>query len=491
VGEAIAGLRLGPLAGIERLGARPGHCAGAGESVPRTALAAIAAIMVLMLPGCGRSPEAQLRHQMATTVTGKIQLPAGILEVSSELALAPGAHDLEIAGAAGTVLKATAGFHGRAILVIEGAKKIHLRDFGLDGNRESAPKMLEMAPPENYFRLWYPDNGILADRVDGLEISGVNLAHVTNFPILVSRSSNIRIQKAEVKDSGSRNGQGRNNLSGGILIEEGSSGFTVEDCVFERIAGNGLWTHSLRISPRLSDGAFARNRFDVIGRDALQVGAATRMRVEDNQGTNIGYPAELVDVEHGGTPVAVDTAGNVDASEYAHNRFEEVNGKCFDLDGFHDGAVHDNVCSNRKPAADYPFGHFGIVMNNTDPDMHSVNIQISGNTISGMKFGGLFLIGSGHTVSGNRFLNLNTAGCNESAARFGCIYARDQPEMLESGIYLGRGAEHPADTRGNTIRDNTISGHGMNARCIEAAPGVALAANTIQGNMCSDSEPAR
>ena len=33
--------------------------------------------------------------------------------------------------------------------------------------------------------------------------------------------------------------------------------------------------------------------------------------------------------------------------------------------------------------------------------------------------------------------------------------------MLESGIYLGRAAEHPADTRGNTIRDNLITGHGM------------------------------
>ena len=54
--------------------------------------------------------------------------------------------------------------------------------------------------------------------------------------------------------------------------------------------------------------------------------------------------------------------------------------------------------------------------------------------------------------------------------------------MLEAGIYLGRGAEHPADTRDNIIRDNMISGHGMKTHCIAAAPGVALKANTIQGN---------
>ncbi len=374
--------------------------------------------------------------------------------------------------------------------MIEGAKNVRLHDFGIEGNRETAPKTLEMAPPENYFRMWYPDNGILADRVEGLEISGVRLTHVTNFPILVSRSSGIRIAKAAVEDSGSRNAQGRNNLSGGILIEEGSTQFEVRDSVFERIAGNGLWTHSLRISPRLEGGAFIHNRFDTVARDAIQVGAASHMRVEENTGANIGYPVALVDVEHGGTPVAVDTAGNVDASVYARNRFEEVDGKCFDLDGFHDGALRGNQCVNRKPAAEYPFGHFGIVMNNTDPGMRSQNIEITGNTFDGMKFGGLFLIGSGHTVSANRFLNLNTAGCNQNPA-IGCIYKADEPEMLESGIYLGRGAEHSADTRGNTIRGNTISGHGMKTHCIEAAPGVALAANTIQGNQCSDSERAR
>jgi hypothetical protein len=450
-----------------------------------------AALCALALSACGGSPEARLRKVLASTTTGTIQLPPGAINISAELTLAPGAHDLEIAGADGTVLHATDGFHGRAILVVEGAKKIHLHDFGVDGNRGRLARTLETALPENYFRLWYPDNGILADRVEGLEISGVRFAHVTNFAILVSRSSKIWIEKAEVKDSGSRAARGRNNLSGGILIEEGSSQFEVRDSVFERIAGNALWTHSLRISPRLEDGVFAGNRFDTIGRDALQVGAATRVRVEDNRGKNIGYPVELVDVEHTGTPVAIDTAGNVDQSSYARNRFEEVNGKCFDLDGFHDGAVRDNLCFNRRPPAEYPFGHFGIVMNNTDPGMQSVNIEISGNTFAGMKFGGLFLIGSGHTVSGNRFLNLNTAGCNENAAQFGCIYKPDEPEMLESGIYLGRGAEHPADTRGNTIRGNTISGHGMKTHCIEAAPGVALTANTIQGNACSDSEPAR
>lgn len=441
---------------------------------------------MVLTTACGGSPEAKLRRALANQLTGAIRLPSGTIEVSSELTIAPGAHDLEIVGDRST-LKAAAGFKGAAILRIDRARNIRLHDFSVDGNREEAWKQVDMVPPENALRVWYADNGILADRTDGLEISGVRLSHVTNFPILVSRSSGVRIDKVMVTDSGSRNAQGRNNLSGGILIEEGSSDFEVRDSTLQRIAGNALWTHSLRTSPRLANGVFAGNRIDTVGRDAIEVAHATNVRVEDNEIANVGFPVELIDVEHGGTPVGIDTAGNVDGSVYQRNHIEEVDGKCFDLDGFHDGAVRDNRCADRKHAEDYPFGHFGIVMNNTDPGMESKNISITGNVISGMKFGGLYLIGSGHTIEGNRLLDLDTAGCNESAAKFGCIYKQDEPEMLESGIYLGSGVSRPADTRGNKILGNVITGHGMKAHCITTAPGVQLSLQTIKGNTCENS----
>jgi hypothetical protein len=37
------------------------------------------------------------------------------------------------------------------------------------------------------------------------------------------------------------------------------------------------------------------------------------------------------------------------------------------------------------------------------------------------------------------------------------LHAPGQPEMFESGIYLGRGAEQPAPARGNVIVDNRIN----------------------------------
>jgi len=446
--------------------------------------------LALVVAGCGRSPEAELRKTLAQQTTGVIHLPPGVVEVSSELQLAPGAHDLEILGS-GTLLKADEGFKGRAILVAEGAKRIRLRDFSLDGNRELLEKPLDMAPPENAYRIWYPNNGVLLDRVEGIEISGLQFGSITNFAILISRSSAIRIRSVQVEDSGSRNGLGRNNTSGGILLEEGAADFEVRQCTFRRIRGNGLWTHSLYTSPRARDGLFAANRFDTIGRDAIEVAHATRVRVEQNTGLHIGYPREMVDRENGGTPVAMDTAGNVDRSEYARNSFEEIDGKCIDLDGFHDGAVRENRCVNRLQPEEYPFGHFGIVMNNTDPNVRSQNIEITGNDIDGTKFGGLFLMGAGHRIIGNVFQHLNRAGCNENAKQFGCIYKPDEPKMLESGIYLGRGVARMEETHGNVIRGNRISGHMMKLRCIAAGPHVALAANTIEGNTCSDYTLAR
>jgi hypothetical protein len=422
---------------------------------------------------------------LASQTTGVIRLPSGTVEISSELKLAPGAHDLEISGSR-TVLKVTDRFKGRAVLVAEGARNIRLRDFSVEGNRQALEKPLDAVPPENAFRVYYPNNGVLFDRVQGIEISSVRFRAIVNFAVLISRSSAIRIAQVQVEESGSRNGHNRNNTTGGIVIEEGSSDFEVRDCTFRGIRGNALWTHSLYTSPRLHDGLFVRNHFEVIGRDAIQVGHATHVRVEENTGGSIGFPPEVVDVENAGTPVAIDTSGNVDQSTYARNQFQEIDGKCIDLDGFHDGAVVANRCVNRLAAEAYPFGHFGIVMNNTNPNMSSENIEITGNDINGTKFGGVFLMGTGHRLIGNTFQNLDTAGCNESGARFGCMYKKDEPEMLEAGIYLGRGVARMIETRGNIIRNNKISGHKMKTRCIVAGPGVSLAANTIEGNQCSD-----
>jgi len=458
----------------------------AGKLVRKRAfLTFVPAIIALQCTSCGVTAESRLRAELAAHSTGVIHLPAAVIEVSSELQLAPNAHDLEIVGA-GTIFKVSDQFKGRAVFVAEGARRVRFRDFSIDGNRAMFDQPREMAPSENAFRIFYSNNGILLDQVEGGEISQVRFSFIPCFAVIASRSSGIRIKGVLVEDSGTRNAKGRNNTTGGIVVEEGSSDFEVRDSRFQRIRGNGLWTHSLYTSPRLHDGLFSANRFDEIGRDALEVGAASHVRVEDNTGSHIGYPPEAVDVENLGTPVAIDTAGNVDFSSYARNKFEEIDGKCIDLDGFHDGSIIGNTCVNRGTPLSYPFGHFGIVMNNTDPNMHSQNVEIRGNIIDGTKYGGLFLMGSGHKVTGNSFLHLNTAQCNESGKQFGCLYNKAEPELLERGIYLSKGVVRMEPVRGNVIRDNRITGHKMKSRCFATGPGVNARENTIGPNTCED-----
>jgi hypothetical protein len=425
-----------------------------------------------------------LAFLIAVTIpaTGSVRLPPGVTEISSEIKLPEGAHDLVITGDRST-LHVAANFQGRAIFSCQGCRRIHFANFAIDGNRAALEKPMPFAPSGKSFASVFPNNGILIEESDGISIEHVDFANITGFAALISHSKNVTIDHVAVKDSGSRNDKGRNNTSGGILLEEGTEQFTVADSSFSNIRGNGVWTHSRSLRNR--NGKILRNQFSEIGRDAIQVGHAVAIEVADNRGTRIGFPVEMIDVENAGTPVGIDTAGNVEQSSYERNRFEEINGKCIDLDGFHDGAVRGNICINRRLPEDYAFGHFGIVFNNANVDMRSQNIVVEANQLDGMKFGGIFVIGTGHKILRNRMLHINTAHCNENRAKFGCS-ALGEPEVLETGIYLGSHAEHPAAARGNLIEGNTISGWKMKVRCIQAAPGVKLAENTIRKNVCTD-----
>lgn len=374
------------------------------------------------------------------------------------------------------------------MLVVEKARNVRIRNVTFDGNRATLERPAGLPPHDVPFSEHTRASAILIEGASRITIEQVRFQNVAGFAVLASSCKGVTIAAVTVEDSGSRNDRGRNNTTGGILLEEGVEDFAVVNSVFRRVLGNAVWTHSNYRSPRNARGRIAGNRFEKVGRDAIQVGHATEVVVEGNTGLEIGWPLDVVDVEGGGTPVAIDTAGNVDRSVYAHNRFEEINGKCIDLDGFHHGVVRRNVCINREPADRYPFGHFAIVFNNSNPDMQSEEVRVEDNLIDGAKFGGVFLIGSRNVIARNQMRRLNLAGCTENAAKFGCYYFDGEPDLLRSGIYLGRRAERPAPAVENRIEDNAISGHMMSTRCIAAAPGVSLAANRIARNRCSDTE---
>jgi hypothetical protein len=390
-----------------------------------------------------------------------LQLPPGVVELHAEM-VAEG----EVCGApAGTVLRMAPDFRGRAALVVRG-REARLHDFTIEGNRDAWNFRSGLPPYDVPFSRFTRGNGILAEGVDGLTVERVAVRGVPGFAVLASRSRHVLIDHVEVAGGGSRNPAGRNNATGGILLEEGTADFRVTNCGLRDVLGNGVWTHSLYTSPRNARGVIGGNRFDNIGRDAIQVGHAFDVYVEGNECRAIGFPADAVDA----TPAALDTAGNVERSLYARNRFQRINGKCIDLDGFHDGEVRGNVCTD--------VGGYGIVFNNTNPDMQSRGIRVLENRLENVLYGGIFVVGTGHVVARNRLLNLNTSHCD------GCGYVLGEPDMLDSGIYLGRKAERPAPARGNVIEDNQMSGYKMATRCVGRAPGIQPDWNVVRGNVC-------
>ena len=411
----------------------------------------------------------------------EVRLKAGVTVLHEPMEFAS-EDGLTITGTApGSVLKASHRFRGSALVHIRNSRSVTLKDVAFDGARATHEKPVGIAPSDVPFHRFYTHNGVVAEGVGGLVLENLSFKQIVNFAVIVSHSRQVRIRRARVEDSGSRNAKGRNNTSGGILIEEGTGDFQVLNCRLARVRGNGIWTHSLYTSPRNSDGVIAENDIRDVARDAIQVGHATRVRVERNAGGRIGWPVEEVDVENQGWPVAIDTAGNVDQSVYAFNTFEEINGKCLDLDGFHHGEIRRNRCVNGRPVKNYPYGHFGLVMNNTNPDMQSEAITVVDNEFDGMKYGGMFVIGSGHRIEKNRMRFLNSAGCDDKTP---CVFKADEPAMLRSGIYLGRGAERPALSHGNVIVDNLVMGSGMKEYCISFAPGVDPATHQLERNIC-------
>jgi hypothetical protein len=432
----------------------------------------------------GNSGVAQLQQRI-NEGAASVVFPSGTLELEAPIYISRRVGSTQLLAApGGTTLLPGPKFRGKALIIAEEVNGLAISGLRFEGRRNDRGPRKGLPKAEVTFTDHMEGHGVLLLGCREAVLRNLKFAEMSGMAVLVRGGSRIRIEYAEVRDSGSLDARGRNNTSGGILFEDGVDDFTVRWSKFERIRGNALWTHSRYQRPRNSSGRFLNNQMKEIGRDALQAGHATRMRIEDNEMERIGYPVDIVDMEQGGIPVGIDTAGDVDRSLYAGNTMREINGKCIDLDGFHDGDVKSNVCRNTGKPEDYPLARFGLVFNNTNIDMRSKNVLVEGNEFDGLKYGGIFVIGEGHIIRRNKLRNLNQAGCNESHGRFACYWTMDEPDVMQTGIYLGKGAERDAAARGVKVLDNVISGHRMKERCIAASPKVDMAANTVERNVC-------
>ena len=232
------------------------------------------------------SPEVLLRRALATK-TGAVTLPSGTIEISREIALLPDAHDLDIRGS-GTVIKASDAFRGRSLIVIPGGKNIKIRDLTLDGNRDVVGHLVSLPPAGTMLSRFVADNGIVAEGVTGLEIGPMKAKHIAGFAVIANSSHEVRIHHVDVTESGGFNAQRKNAASGGIAVEEATTDFEINGCLFGTIRGTAI---TVRSSQR---GKIFENEFRAIARDAIHVAQATGVSIDNNHAEQIGIPLEEV-----------------------------------------------------------------------------------------------------------------------------------------------------------------------------------------------------
>ncbi len=256
------------------------------------------------------APRPTLPQQFAEA-RKEIVLPPGVTLLHAALELPPGAQDVVIRGEKDSVLRLAPDFHGAAAIMGAGLHRVRLSGFRIEGNRTSTASAIYLPPDDVPFASWYTANGILFRDSHDLAIEHVAFRNIRSFPILLNHCAHVTIEAVDIADSGTLNSAGHSNTTGGILIEEGSTWFTVRSCVIRAILGNGIWTHSDYGSRKNEDGVIEHNQISDTPRDAIQVGQAMRVRVAGNSGSRIGYPAEAADLPGAANPVAIDTAGDV------------------------------------------------------------------------------------------------------------------------------------------------------------------------------------
>ena len=98
----------------------------------------------------------------------------------------------------------------------------------IDGNRAKLAKPLPIAPYDRAFAEFYANNGILS--VGTQKSQSVRKAEEHSELRSDRERSEERDHRAvHVSESGSLNDKGRNNTTGGILLEEGTTGFVVAE----------------------------------------------------------------------------------------------------------------------------------------------------------------------------------------------------------------------------------------------------------------------
>lgn len=354
------------------------------------------ALLALASMTFAQTPEAALRRAL-TAKTGTVTLPAGTIEISREVLLPPDAHDLEIKGS-NTTIRAADTFRGRALIAITGGRNIRIHDLTLDGNREAVGHLGTLPPSGTMLSHFVADNGIVSEGVTGLEIGPMKAIKIAGFAVLINGSHNVRIHQVDITESGGYGPQRRNNATGGIAIEEDTSDFRIERCLFGTIRGTGITVR------RSASGQILENEIRAVARDAIHVNHGSGITISNNHAEQVGIPVEEVDA---------------------------IGSLCLRLEQFRSGEVSGNTCSEALMGAltisggqDKITGNHFTGLNQSRRDTPGVylasgakDVTVEGNEISGHGMS-LHCVGAAPDVGKNDFRALKNDCSDEASVAF-------------------------------------------------------------------------
>lgn len=190
-------------------------------------------------------------------------------------------------------------------------------------------------------------------------------------------------------------GDGTNHRSADVLVTE---------CVFARSTGNQVWTWAPAFAKLHTNWVVTNNSFIDIGRDCVLLGAINNGVINDNTARRIGYmppddtAAAVPRWLNGHWAVAFDTSGVAINCQIANNAVLNCIGGCFDLDGFSQGSITNNVGRvSHSGEAEYTEDAvgtwtnqcYGINVGDTANNVGGVNVACTGNYFDNMSYGAI------------------------------------------------------------------------------------------------------
>jgi hypothetical protein len=426
----------------------------------------------------------RLQSPTDSTANGRrLMIPGGrTYLINSPITFPTGELNIALVGdGLSTVIKRGADMpDGQGVFDLTNVKGVTFKDFVLDGDVTTTTDITytdllgSMAYNPLHVNLTKNTSFWIHGPADNITFEGVKTTHSGGYSILGDCTTgfitNFRATNNWFSNNRAVTFETNGSWTGGIFFEGNSSycarSVWVTDNLFERVTGNGFWTHTSSLSLLHENIHADRNTFRDMGRDGILMGAIYGGSASYNKFRRIGYVA--ADDTGASVPkypanqyaVGLDTAGITRGVNYIGNSFTSCNGACMDLDGFAEGTVSGNTCIvPRSGETEYTEDNIAAYGGGAGNVTYGLQISNSKNDS---------IAGSRVTIVGNTFINMRAGAIR--------LYATRDSFVANNRI------EHPADAIVKPIQLGAIGAGGAYQR----AYGNVITANVIKYSPASE-----